>query len=169
VVGLALEARRNKSAEGRGGRGGVADVQGGDESPWRSTSRVGSTCLDIQFNFDRRVMQYIVPYLAIYKYTDHANPFTMYHQPALRLHSPFYYRRSTSSTCNAPYPNTTNTPQNTANPTASSHRARLLNPKLDRIAEPGTSISSPYLWSASVSVRTSLTIRPSKAKWKMDN
>jgi hypothetical protein len=47
-------------------------------------------------------------------------------------------------------------------PTTSCHRARVSKPNALRIEAPGTSMSSPYLWSMSVRKVTSLTIRPSK-------
>ena len=79
------------------------------------------------------------------------------------------YRLSTSRKCIATYPSTKKTPQNTASPTASDHSARLLKPKELRIAEPGTLMSRPYLWSARLRYRTSFTIRPSKPKWKIES
>ena len=54
---------------------------------------------------------------------------------------------STNKKCIAAYPSTKNTPQNTANPTTSFHRASTSNPKEDRIAEPGTSMFRPYFLS----------------------
>lgn len=54
------------------------------------------------------------------------------------------YRFSTNKKCIAIYPNTRNTPQKTPKPNTSSHMASTLNPKLDKIAEPGTSMSRPY-------------------------
>lgn len=60
-------------------------------------------------------------------------------------------------------------PQKIARLIASVHNARGWKPKELRIAEPGTSISRPYLWSTKLRYLTSLTIKPSKPKWKMDN
>lgn len=60
-----------------------------------------------------------------------------------------HHLRSTSRKCIARYPSTKNTPQTTASPMTSCHNARTLKPKLDKIAEPGTSRSRPYLLSMS--------------------
>lgn len=69
----------------------------------------------------------------------------------------------------AAYANTMKLAPKTANPTASDGRALLLKPKELRMAAPGTSISRPYLWSIKLKVRTSLTMSPSKPKWKMES
>lgn len=66
----------------------------------------------------------------------------------LALHNP-NYRRSTSNKCIARYPSTRNTPQKTPKPMTSCHSASVLKPKLLKIADPGTSMSSPYCLSTS--------------------
>ena len=74
-----------------------------------------------------------------------------------------HYRVSIRKKCRATYPRTRNTPQYTDKPIASRHKARVSNPKLDKIAEPGTVMSRPYLLSTKVKYLASLTMRPSKA------
>ena len=76
---------------------------------------------------------------------------------------PPHYRFSTSSKCIARYASKTNAPPNTPSPMQSFHNACVLKPKELRIAEPGTSISRPYLWSMRERYLTSFTMRPSKA------
>jgi len=70
---------------------------------------------------------------------------------------------SSRSTCMAAYARTTNMPPKMAKPMQSRQRAITLKPKELRMAEPGTSISRPYLWSTRLRYLTSLTMRPSKA------
>jgi hypothetical protein len=82
---------------------------------------------------------------------------------------PSRQRLSTRRTCIAPYANKMKAAEKTASPTTSFHRARTSNPKELRMAEPGTSMSRPYLWSTRLRYRTSLTIKPSKPKWKIDS
>lgn len=82
-------------------------------------------------------------------------------QSAIHIHTT--YLRSTSSTCIAAYARTTNAAANTPNPTTSLHSACVSNPNVLRIAEPGTSISMPYLWSIKLRYLTSLTMMPSNA------
>ena len=70
---------------------------------------------------------------------------------------------SSRSTCMAAYARTTNILPKMARPMQSRQRAITLKPKELRMAEPGTSISRPYLWSTRLRYLTSLTMRPSKA------
>jgi hypothetical protein len=74
-----------------------------------------------------------------------------------------HYLFSTSKKCIAAYASTINAPQYTPSPIQSFHSAWTSKPKLLRIAEPGTSMSRPYLWSMRLRYLTSLTMRPSKA------
>ena len=74
-----------------------------------------------------------------------------------------HYRFSTSSKCIARYARTTNAAPKAARPMQSRHKAWTLKPKELRMAEPGTSMSRPYLWSTRLRYLTSLTMRPSKA------
>lgn len=73
------------------------------------------------------------------------------------------YLFSTNSRCIARYASTMNAPPYTASPMQSLHSAWTLKPKLLKMAEPGTSMSRPYLWSMRERYLTSFTMRPSKA------
>lgn len=57
------------------------------------------------------------------------------------------YLVSTNKKCIAAYPSTKKTPQKTARPITSFHRASTSNPKLERMADPGTSMLRPYFLS----------------------
>ena len=70
---------------------------------------------------------------------------------------------STSKKCIARYASNTNDAPNTPNPIQSFHSAWVSKPNELKIAEPGTSISKPYLWSMRERYFTSFTMRPSKA------
>lgn len=61
-----------------------------------------------------------------------------------------HYRLSTNKKWMPKYPSNKNAPQKTDKPMTSLHSARLLNPKLDKMDEAGTSMSRPYLWSIRV-------------------
>lgn len=80
-----------------------------------------------------------------------------------------YYLLSTNTKWIPAYPSTKKAAQNTAKPTASFHNSNTWKPKELRIVAPGTSISRPYFLSSRLKYRTSLTMSPSKAKWKMES
>ena len=61
----------------------------------------------------------------------------------------YHHLLSTNKKCSPAYPNTKNTPQTNPNPATSSQSASTLNPKLLRIALPGTSMLRPYFLSTS--------------------
>lgn len=78
------------------------------------------------------------------------------------LHTPDYLF-STSNKCIARYARTTKAPAKTPSPMQSFHNAMTSNPNELKMADPGTSMSIPYLWSTSDRYLTSFTISPSNA------